>query len=333
MASNGLAGHGINAGNGYLKQVVIGPDGKPLPPVVMPAMVAPAGKAVVGQLHKVPEVKIGGAAWWVGEDAQLSTSAETNVSMDRLGDATFIPALILGALQRLGPLNGAGGGVCVTGLPATWATDRSKQIMLGQRIRAAVGEEYFSAIKVIPEPLGAIWGELLDDDGEPTGAADLQKQRVGIVDLGHNTLDLAIVDKMTPLASSLMTFPLGSIGPLGQIRAAISSRYNRNLTMYEVDQAVRSGTVRIAGEDRPLHKDWDAPLRQNGRDIVSKLVESWREGYDLDAILIAGGGAELAPIVEAIRARFRQARPVTDGQLAIARGYARLARRLARAAK
>lgn len=91
---------------------------------------------------------------------------------------------------------------------------------------------------------------------------------------------------------------------------------------------MRAQALLVAGQPRPLPREWDRPLLQNGEAIVARLVEAWGSGAQFETILIGGGGAELAPLVTAIQRRFTHARPVEQPQTAIARGYARLARRL-----
>ena len=67
-------------------------------------------------------------------------------------------------------------------------------------------------------------------------------------------------------------------------------------------------------------------LRENGQSIAMRLAEAWGKGNQFSSILIGGGGAELPALVEAITATFKHARVVPDPQLAVALGYARLAR-------
>jgi transposase len=67
-------------------------------------------------------------------------------------------------------------------------------------------------------------------------------------------------------------------------------------------------------------------LLLRGRDIVARLIERWGKGNHLDAVLVGGGGAALHQITNVIQERFPQARIVNDPQMAVARGYARLAR-------
>lgn len=320
------AGHGPNIGHGYVKYVLIDKEGNELPPVVFPAMISRAGRSVAGAIARVDTVSAGGAQWWTGEDALLAPSPLTILAQERLSDTAFVPALLRSALQRLGNLNGASSGVCVTGLPATWAADTEKARALGAHLRDAYSG--YSGIRVIPEPLGLVYAEALDNDGQVAGDSALLEGQVAVVDLGYHTVDVAVLRRLVPAPASLDTYQLGTSRPLQQIRAHLSAAFERELTLFEADQTVRAQALLVAGQPRSLPSGWDRPLLQNGEAIAARLVEAWGSGAQFEAILIGGGGAELVPLVASIQKRFAHARAVADPQTAIARGYARLARRL-----
>lgn len=323
----GISGHGANLGHGWVKYVVIDGSGRELPPAVFPAMIGAAGPAVAGALRRIDAVQVGDRRYWTGDDALMSAAARTLISQERLSDRDFIPALVAGALQRLGHLNGAARGLCVTGLPAAWASDREKGLLLGQRMRESGGE--WTDIRVIPEPVGMVYGLALDNNGQLAGDPALRTGQIGVVDLGHHTDDALVIKGLQPIPDSLITFQTGTAQPLQRVRSFLAARSGRELSLYETDQAVRARSLRVAGREGPLPSGWDAALIANGVEIASRLVELWGSGAHLDAILLGGGGAELeaktAPIIE----RFPHAMVVREPQLAIARGYARLARRLA----
>ncbi len=321
------AGHGPNIGHGFVKYVIIDEHGVELTPTIFPAMIAGAGRAVAGALAQATSIECNGKHWWVGADALLSPAPRTLLAQERLHDPVFIPALLRGALGRLGNLNGASTGICVTGLPATWATDSDKARQLGERLRAAT--PIYRSIRVIPEPLGLIYNALLDNHGNLIGDPALISGQVAVVDIGHHTVDIAVIQRMIPVPAGLDTYQLGTARPLQQIRARLAHVFERELTLYETDQAVRAGGVKVAGQCQPLPNSWDRPLRENGTLIATRLVETWGRGTQFDAILIGGGGAELAPLVAAIQQHFPHAQVVAQPQTAVARGYARLARRLA----
>ncbi len=323
------AGLAINAGHGYVKIVLI-TDGH-VQGVTLPALVGQAQQQLAGAIQRIQNVEVGGRAWWVGDDALISRNPLTALNQERIKDPIFLPALVRGALSRL-ESNGADvaetirGALCVTGLPATWSTDKELAGALVQRLKEAAP---LGSVRVIAEPLGVLYAELLDDDGEIAGVPELQQGRVAVVDLGHHTVDVAVMEHLVPVPTSLVTYQLGTARLLQVIQQRLSAMFEVELPLYKVDQAVRSGTIRLGGVEEPLPAGWDAPFYENGREIASRLVEAWGgSGRQFDMVLIGGGGAEVPALVEALQARFKHARPVRDGQLAIALGYARLARRL-----
>jgi hypothetical protein len=281
---------------------------------------------VSGAIGRAETVRAGGAQWWVGEDALLAPSPLTILAQERLSDPAFLPALLRGALSRFGNLNGTASGVCVTGLPATWAGDSEKARALGAHLREA--HSGYSSIRVIPEPLGLVYAAALDNHGQVVGDPALLEGQVAVVDLGHHTVDVAVLRKLVPVPTSLATYQLGTARPLQQIGGQLGAAFERELSLYEADRAVRAQALLVAGQPRLLPRGWDRLLLQNGEAIATRLVEAWGSGAQFESILIGGGGAELAPLVEAIQKRFAHARPVAQPQTAIARGYARLARRL-----
>ena len=215
--------------------------------VTLPALVVRAQRQVLGALKRIQPVQVGGMAWWVGEDALLSPDARSAMTQDRLKDEIFIPALVKAALMRF---SGNGQPVdlqhaaCVSGLPATWSLDKELASALVQRLRSAGP---LGPIKVIPEPLGLVYSVLLDDAGEVVGDEELRSGRVAVIDLGHNTVDVATLNHMVPEPQGLATYQLGTVRPLSSMQQKISAAFEVETSLYEVDQAVRRGSVRVAG--------------------------------------------------------------------------------------
>ena len=149
----------------------------------------------------------------------------------------------------------------------------------------------YRKITVIPEPLGLAYAALLDNDGQITGDTALAGGKIGVVDLGHLTVDRSEVLRLAPVKASLDTYQLGTSRPLGQIRARLSAHFDRELSLAETDAACRAGTLRVAGRELPLPLGWDIPLRENGQAIRDRLVEAWGAGNQFDVILLGGGGA------------------------------------------
>lgn len=316
--------HGINIGHGYVKYVAIDEDGRELPPVVFPALIAPAEGAVLGALDAAPVAMVRGQGYWTGEDALISGHPRSMLTQERLSDSVFVPVLVKGALARLGATCAeALAGVAVTGLPATWAEDRDKLQALAARLREGAA---YTDLRALAEPVGAMHSVLLDEHGQEVGDPSLAGGRWLGCDWGHRTDDEVIVDRRRPVRSSLRTYDTGTSSALEQIGQHLAAHFDRDFTAYEVDMAVREGGVRVFGELRPLPLHWDRPLIEQG-EVVARRMENRYTRERLDGILLFGGGAAERRKVEPVLARFPHAIVASDPQLAIARGYARTARR------
>ena len=319
--------HGPNFGHGYAK-VVVNRDGVETM-TVFPAQIAKAQRALLGTTTRIESVQAGGSAWWVGEDAQFDNSPQTFLGQERLLNGAFLPALVRSANARL-DLQPEDAGWCVSGLPADWAADEELRKQLGSRLRE--GTDLYTRVLVVAEPVAVAQSVLLGPRGEAVGDPDLERREIGIVDLGHLTVDVCTIKRSTPVPGSLATWELGTSRPLKMIRSQFAVRARRTMSLYETDQAIRAGALAIGDQTVPLPDHWDRPLRENAEAIVDGLREAWGSATHLHSILIAGGGAELPQQVQAICRAFPQARVVPEPQLAIPRGYGRLAQRLARKA-
>ncbi len=180
---------------------------------------------------------------------------------------------------------------------------------------------------MIAEPLAIVYARLLNNDGDVVGAPELQQGKVAVIDLGHHTVDVGVIDAMRPQPHTLATFQLGTAKPLAAIKQRLAARFEVDFSLHAVDQAVRTGTIKVAGKTIDLPQGWDQPLRDNGATIAVQLGELWGNGAQFDAILIGGGGSAVAAITHAILNQFAHADVIPEGQIAVALGYARLARR------
>lgn len=317
--------HGVNIGHGYVKYITLDDHGSERTLEPFPAMIAPA-RGSVSASDEAPTTELDGTRYWVGEEARLSPYPMTILAQERLTHPVFIPVLVRSAIQRLALEHCPG--ICVTCLPATWTQDRVKCQALGQRLRAGAGEDFYTRIRVIPEPVAMLCAVALNNWGATTNH-ELIRGRVGVIDLGHHTVNLAVVNSLQLVDGSLHTWNLGSARPLAQIAATLSAHFERELSLHDTDLIVRQQSIVIRGTAHPLPQHWDTPLRENGLAIATKIQEVWGSGASLDTILIGGGGALLDQVVRGIRRHFPHARRLQDPQQAIALGCARFARRMA----
>lgn len=317
---------GINAGHGYTKIAGITIDNW-IVEAQLPSQLSPASAVVTGAIATRRPIYVGGQGFWVGLDVS-GANPRTDLTQGRLDDPVFIPALVRKGWALLGS-EIAPKANYVSCLPASWALNKDLCGKLAGKLRYA-GVDRDDPIRIIPEPLGLAYDLMLDPAGNPSALfATLERGTVLVVDIGHNTLDLITLDRLIPLADSLQSYPLGTSGALNTIRARLSAQHDRAFSVYETDQAIRSGSVVVAGQNRDLYGGWDEPIKALALDMVATLATTIKSGAQFDAILIGGGGAALELLTSAIRDRYAHGVVVEEPQGAIARGCAKLGSRLA----
>jgi plasmid segregation protein ParM len=150
-------------------------------------------------------------------------------------------------------------------------------------------------VKVIPQPFGSMYNIVLDDAG---GIGDRQtlQQKVGITDIGFQTSDLTVSDRGTFLERASQTTEMGVARAFATIAGKIREKSGVNVELYRLYDAMEEGRIKIRGESFDLSRLIEHVLAQLATDIASDANRLWADEWDMDAIVITGGGgAVLAP--------------------------------------
>jgi|GEM_PF-1633975 len=329
---------GINVGHGYTKAALLR-ENQPTLTVNFPSLVAPAERQTRGDLITVPTIRLDNKYFWVGEDATRGKH-HPEFTQSRLRDTSYIPVLAKKAMQLLveqlrNKLQGVsedeideeitdtlGHARFVSGLPATWSQRRDLCEQLFQRIREGTAPFAKGKGRIIGEPTGCVYNAMLDDNGQITDDR-YRDGKVAVIDFGHGTVDIAIVDRLVTQPQSLTTLPYGTIVPLTSLQKRLTAELERDFTIFEIEQALKTKTIRVAGKQIALPDGWDEPFRTNSATVAMELAKEWRTGKQFDAILLGGGAAELLSAVEPIMERFPMVQLTSDPQLSIALGYSK----------
>lgn len=304
---------GMIIGHGYGKAVCGARES------VFPAV---AAQAVAGDFETMlgsgaRAVRLNGAGEWiVGQDALTFAPGRLVSILDRsrYTSPSFV-ALARHALAQVigdapGPLH------IVTGMPAAWFADKAARADIETAMLAAA-EPWGagSRVKVAPEPAGVYYAHVFSggqlDPARTQGA-------VGVVDAGYRDIGVALfVDGRYVGGESV---PGGAVEALKQIKRLIAQTYHLELSLHEVDAAVRAGLI-VDGQRRPL-PDGSAEALAGGLGPALAVGRSlWPNGgRSLRALVLGGGGAHA--LGEGLAKEFAQLTTLDSPQLAGAVGFA-----------
>ena len=278
-----------------------------------------------------PAVHYGGRRFFYGEQALLQSRLRTAIfDRSRVRDQTF-RLLFASALAELAGEYPDGTSLnVVTGLPVGFFSDRSDVVIslegeyllqLDEAITFNVEQVY-----VVPQPFGSLFFDLLNEDGVISNV-DVERGRVAVVDIGTYTTDFIVADELRYVQRLSSSIPVGWSEALSNIQRELSSRYRLDLTLHEVDKAVRHGEARVKGQSISLEPLLAPAIADFETAVVAKARDMWGEGANLDTILITGGAAE--HLAGAVQAVYSHARLLTDAFWANAEGFYRFGQRTA----
>jgi plasmid segregation protein ParM len=319
----------IDIGYGYTKG--IGPEGWrfSFPSVIGNAEeIAFTSNLIVSQTG--PTVSYGGRRFFYGEQALLQSRLRTAIfDRSRTRDETY-RLLFVSALAELARQYPKGATLnVVTGLPVGFFADRDDVVisLAGEyRLKLEDNTVVFDVehVYVVPQPFGSLFRELLSEGGVISNV-DVEHGRVAVIDAGTFTTDFIVADALRYVQRFSGSVPMGWSEALNYVQRELSSRYRLDLTLHEVDKAIRNGSARVKGEPINLEPLLAAAVRELEMALVAKARDLWGEGVSLDAMLITGGAApQLAGAIQAI---YPQARLVPNSFWANAEGFYRFGQR------
>jgi len=209
----------------------------------------------------------------------------------------------------------------ITGLPV--GHFRRCKSSLVKTVKEVIGLE--TDVRVILQPLGSYFDCLLDDNAIVKDKEFLMS-RTGIIDIGFFTIDFVTMQNLNFIKNCHESHEGGLSSAYRRIARHLYDVFDYKKEVYEMEPVVRDGFVKVFGEKRDVKKTVERTLDELADEIEAKAKILWKEGSDIDFILVTGGGAN------ALKGRFnfyKHMRFVHDSQFANARGYFKYGRRLA----
>jgi plasmid segregation protein ParM len=274
-------------------------------------------------------VRYGSWRFFYGEQAVLQSRIQSAIfDRSRVHDDTykmlFVAALV--ELAKFRPntqhLN------VVTGLPVDFFSDRPEVIKSfegGYRITTGgVKKIAVESVFVAPQPFGSLFRELLSERGKIDNS-DVEKGRIGIIDIGTFTTDFVVADELRYVQRLSGSIRIGWSKVINQVQQALADQYMLELMPYEVDRAIQAQEVRVRGEPISLEKLIKPATADIQTAIIARARDLWGAAANLDMILVSGGGGP--HLYETIHKLYPHARLLDNAFWANAEGFYRFGQR------
>ena len=282
-----------------------------------------------------------GRSWWIGEAAiRQSTAVRMTTDRTRTTNEEGM-ALLAAGMAQVGE-NPQELVNLVIGLPvrffAGMKEEYSKLTRDVHKINilspggAQVKERrviIVEGLKVLPQPFGTLFDCILDDSGSLRDRV-LAGGRVGVVDVGWNTLDLCRADALeynNPQSDSFSG--QGLFSAFQGFSREIYRELEVELPPERLEPIVKDRKITLAGKKHDVSGLIDRAFSAAAEGILSRIRSLWpdRDRLLFDAILITGGGGALIGeyLIPYLGA---PARIVEGAIMANCRGYLKFARRV-----
>lgn len=246
-------------------------------------------------------IKIEGKNFFAGELAER----QSNVRLFTLDQTQFITQFskVL-ALVTLGNIVENYDSVyLVTGLPVGYYKqykDSLANSLLGEHkfsLLKSSDEEIekiftISKVRIIPQPYGSLLNIFLDDEGKAKNT-DLFKQKIGIIDIGFRTTDYIISDKLQYSERGSKTTDNGISKGFSVIANKLREKSGVNIEIFKLYEPIMKGTIKIKGKEYDLTTVREQVLQQLASQVASDAERFWADDWDIDNIIISGGGGAL----------------------------------------
>ncbi|MCR4430952.1 MAG: ParM/StbA family protein [Tepidanaerobacteraceae bacterium] len=323
---------GIDVGYGFVK-VTDGEAGYSFPSVVGEGHTRPTFNTGADRFSTIDHLKVGMGKkiYFVGKAAiKHSRFVYRDLSYNRSAgedfEILFFSALSFFADAAYNEFN------VVTGLPVErmhMADSLAKRVK-GERSIALFVEGgsreirlNVKEVEIVPQPLGTYWSLFSGPMG--LDAAAPAEGRIGIVDIGFRTTDLAALEDSEFIPEKSKSLTVGLATAYSEIGLSIAARYGLEKESYSLDGIVIKRRINMAGESIDITDIVSEAFEKLATNILVEVNSQWRLS-DFDSIILSGGGGQA--ISQYLLPRISHAKLAADPITANCRGYLAWANRL-----
>lgn len=180
-------------------------------------------------------------------------------------------------------------------------------------------------VVVVPQPMGTYWAEVLDLNGRVRTESALLNGRVGIVDIGFRTTDLAVVHSGEYVHAYSRTVSTGLANAYDEIADRLFTVYGIERESYALDDCVMARKISLSGTPVDISAFVDEAFASLSTKLLVEVKSAWQLA-DLEHVILTGGGA--TALSKHLLPHLPQGRVAADASTANSRGYLAWARRL-----
>lgn len=185
--------------------------------------------------------------------------------------------------------------------------------------------------RVIPQPLGTVFSQAMDDEGNLTDAR-LVEARIGVLDIGFRTSDYFTLQGFEVIPAQCLTRNTGIAELLLDVGREIASRYGIEIDPHALNDVVLRKTLPVGARTVDISGIIEPLLDRHAEAILAHGRMLWGdEARGLHVLWMTGGGAQL------LGARLQQLAPhatlVANARIQNAVGYYRFGCHLAKQAR
>jgi len=196
----------------------------------------------------------------------------------------------------------------VTGLPISFFRryrDAISALLKGRHALTAIHPDgrreekqvYIEQVRVVPQPFGSLFNLMLNDLGKPASQRFLT-QKIGIVDVGFRTADFTISDRSRYSERGSVSTDAGISSAYTQVATWLQEKSGITVELFRLYEAVARGSIKIKGKSYDIGPVVQQAFQQLAQRIASDANRLWSDDWDIDAIVITGGGGQvLAPML------------------------------------
>lgn len=162
-------------------------------------------------------------------------------------------------------------------------------------------------VKVIPQPYGSLVDYLFREDGTLL-RAEMAQQKIGVIDIGFKTTDFTVCKGLRHSERGSRTTETGVAKAFQFVAESLREMSGVSIEIYRLYEAVREGSIKIRGAEYDITKVKNEVFSRLAAAVLSDMERIWVDDWDLDVVLLAGGGGE---------ALFEYLKPLVRGELAL----------------